>query len=354
MNTELTSYSTAADVEVESTQEESNSAAAAAVNVVDDDAAVGAKRARMLDMTQQAKFWESEYKKLKALKMSGPETMMEVMKEEFNDMEKALKERIGVLEEKLQLQGGDILAPDKKQGVAVADDEQKFKILETKLTEQEQIINFYELFTSSRVKLVEGDNAFECCIENYPETKRTVFRFERSNTDPDTEFRAESCENPQYLPEYLHDGAIDFDSSQCPYLMKDILIEMFKDDENEDVENQSSEHDEGQEEEKQDDELDLDTETKLEHTAGVEEETEENQQDQNGSGFEDYPEEKEAENTNIITDIVAPVSDQIQDDSADLDIVKESEENLDGNKNSDDQEYSGEKLEDEIGKDMKE
>lgn len=190
----------------------------------------GGKRARTLDMAQQAKFWESEYKKIKALKMSGPETIMEVMKEEFQDMEKVLHEKINLLEEKLERQSD---ASGKIKKSAPTDAENEYKLLEKlkmKIKEQADIIEFYELFMSSKVKCVDGQKSFECSIENLAENKKTMFRVDRPKLESDKIFRAQACENPQFLPEYLHKEAIEFESSQFPYLLKETLIEMFKDD----------------------------------------------------------------------------------------------------------------------------
>ena len=190
--------------------------------ITDDMVVGGSKRSRTLDSEQSAKFWENEYKKLKQLRESGAEILMEAMKEEYRERENCLLEKIKILEEENYKEDHKC---DKEKEVAdiVNGKEDEMRALR-------QINNFYEVFTSSKVTLAE-DGSFICIITGDNDSTSTLkLQFQKDKT----EMRAEPVQGDfSNLPEYLRDGAIDFDVSQCPHLLKDTFLKVLKGDEEE-------------------------------------------------------------------------------------------------------------------------
>jgi hypothetical protein len=98
--------------------------------------------------------------------------------------------------------------------------------LSAALQEKDALVSMYQLLTGTSISNVskkKGSKSCDCTIRN-SETKRAS-KFRLSPLSKET-MRFEPISHAEHLPSFLHQ-AIDFEISQCPALMQNILSGMF-------------------------------------------------------------------------------------------------------------------------------
>uniref|UniRef100_A0A7S2P2M2 Uncharacterized protein n=1 Tax=Leptocylindrus danicus TaxID=163516 RepID=A0A7S2P2M2_9STRA len=186
-----------------------------------------------------AKFWEKQYRELNALRQSQQEKMSVAMRDEFLEHEKFLNEKILALEQQLKeakeiyerkLQKMDEVDFSQKPQQPNAEEdaltvEQQAKTIQS----QQEMISYFEMLTSTTLEIC--DNAVDCTVINHEEKLAAKFRISKNGKD---ELRGEALANAKYLPEYLAaNQSIEFEKTQCPSLLKDVLQCMFRGDDGE-------------------------------------------------------------------------------------------------------------------------
>ena len=202
-------------------------------NVVGNGEKIGLKRKQTAE--KGAKFWEKQYRDLRALRLSQQEKMTVAMKDEFDEHEKKQNEKIFDLEQQLKEMKEMYSRKMQKLGNEVNSSQQSTPSAEDALVEQAktiqaqcEMISYYAMLTSTTLEIC--DDAVDCTVINHEEKLATKFRI-RKNANGEGELRCEALANTKYLPEYLAaNQLIEFEKTQCPSLMKDVLAWMFRDD----------------------------------------------------------------------------------------------------------------------------
>jgi len=189
---------------------------------------------------QTQKNWEQLFNELQAERVTKAEALLYAYTRESEERERLMRSYNQELEhenQKLKSQASE----DGQQKQAIQDLQSRVEEFEKTVSNQTATIRAYQQLTGTTLSNVEGiQNELHCdCTVANPETKTsTKFRISTvssSNTDetsedaaPSSLLRYQPLENPDPLPEFLHEE-IEFESSQLPPLLQNLLSGIFPD-----------------------------------------------------------------------------------------------------------------------------
>jgi hypothetical protein len=127
--------------------------------------------------------------------------------------------------------------------------EQQIISLQKQTEQQDHILELYEILTSTKVCKTSSQKdanpyaSYDCTVINHEEKKATQFRLsylaschqQKSETPLSTirEIRCEPLANAEFLPHFMQDPEpIIFERTQCAVLFKNVLMQIFNEEEN--------------------------------------------------------------------------------------------------------------------------
>jgi flagellar motility protein MotE (MotC chaperone) len=192
--------------------------------------------------------WENLFKALQAERVTKAEALMYAYRRESEEREKLMRAYNQELEHDNKKLKDEISRVD-EQKIQIQELQKQVEELKSTTAEQGAVIRIYKSFTGATFSnfTVSEDKhkALDCdCTVKNPETKfETKFRIstvsaDGNNADGQNEETAEGMEILKYqplksqeiLPDFLH-GEIEFQSSQLPPLLQNILRGIFPDEE---------------------------------------------------------------------------------------------------------------------------
>lgn len=185
--------------------------------------------------------WENLFRELQAERITKAEELLHAHVRECEEREKLMRSYNQELESENQALRSK-LATEPEQQQQLQELQTQLKDLQSKLSVQNATIQAYQKLTGTTLSNVcvndEDDIKHflecECTVQN-TESKTTtrfqistVFSSDKANEE-DTRgaiLKYRSLENPHQLPEFLHEE-IEFESSQLPPLLQNVLRGMF-------------------------------------------------------------------------------------------------------------------------------
>jgi hypothetical protein len=127
--------------------------------------------------------------------------------------------------------------------------EQQITSLQKQIEQHDHVLELYEILTSTKVSKTSSQKdanhyaSYDCTVINHEEKKATQFRLsylascdqQKSETPLSTirEIRCEPLANAEFLPHFMQDPEpIIFERTQCAVLFKNVLMQMFNEEEN--------------------------------------------------------------------------------------------------------------------------
>ena len=172
---------------------------------------------------KEAQYWKNMFYSLQKQRMTEAEAQLYAFSEESEKREETLKAYIHHLETQVtelkEMYKDSDEWKKKMEGMQVA----------TKKLEKE--IELHRQLTGATLSNVNASKQVSCdCTVSNPETKKTTtFRLTSCQGNETPMIKYEPIGKPdESLPSFLH-GAIEFDASQAPALMQNVLKGMFPD-----------------------------------------------------------------------------------------------------------------------------
>jgi hypothetical protein len=228
-----------------------------------------------------ATFWRNMFEALRKERVTKAEKQLEATLQENKRRDEALRTMVKHLEKEKQMykkraetaesllkstQRGDVNSGTLTEQHAKIDvgaetgkrlrventietkEEQKIFSLQKQILQQSQILELYEILTSTKVckspSQTDTNNysSYDCTVINHEEKKATRFRLsflkpiDQQNNETAlrtiNEIRCEPLANAEFLPRFMQDPEpIIFERSQCAVLFKNVLLQMFSEEE---------------------------------------------------------------------------------------------------------------------------
>lgn len=238
-----------------------------------------------VSQNNDATFWRNMFETLRKERVTNAEKQLEATLQENKQRDEALRTMVKHLEKERQLykkraetaerllettqRGKENSGPSTVQNVNMdnhtetakrvrleknleAKEEQIF-CLQKQIQHQDQILELYEILTSTKVSQCPSQtgtsnySSYDCTVINHEEKKATRFRLsyfkpiDQQNSEAPlkaiSEIRCEPLANAEFLPLFMQDPEpILFERTQCAVLFKNVLMQMFSENESTDAE----------------------------------------------------------------------------------------------------------------------